>query len=66
MRDVGMVSTYDDIEAFFRAVDLDQDGRITYTELIEAVHLMEPLPYEADPLSNSSSLIRRYIRKISI
>jgi Ca2+-binding EF-hand superfamily protein len=32
-------------DAFFRAVDLDEDGKISYSELIEAVHLLEPLPY---------------------
>jgi hypothetical protein len=35
----------EEIEAFFRMVDLDEDGRISYSELIEAVHLLEPLPY---------------------
>lgn len=45
MRSQGMTLTVDHLNAFFRAVDLDQDGRISYSELVEAVHLMEPLPY---------------------
>lgn len=45
MRAQGFPLAADQLSAFFKAVDLDQDGRITYSELVEAVHLMEPLPY---------------------
>ncbi|CAD8052769.1 unnamed protein product [Paramecium primaurelia] len=38
----------DEVISFFDAVDLDQDGKISYSELVEAVHLMEPLPYRSN------------------
>lgn len=45
MNDQGCPLGDEDLNAFFRAVDSDEDGRISYAELVEAVHLMEPLPY---------------------
>jgi hypothetical protein len=45
LKQQGVVLTAEEVEAFFQAVDLDEDGRISYSELIEAVHLLEPLPY---------------------
>lgn len=41
------IITEEELKAFFRAVDLDLDGRVSYSELVEAVHLMEPLPYKS-------------------
>ncbi len=61
MRDLSIVLSYDDIEAFFRSVDLDEDRRVSYSELVEAVHLMEPLPYDYSPAIDSSREIRRAI-----
>jgi Ca2+-binding EF-hand superfamily protein len=29
--------SFDELSAFFRVVDADEDGRITYSELLEAV-----------------------------
>lgn len=60
MRDLSIILTYDDLESFFRSVDLDEDGRISYSELVEAVHLMEPLPYDYSPIVDTSREIRRY------
>lgn len=40
--------TENELNAFFTAVDLDRDGKISYSELMEAVHLMEPLPYRRE------------------
>ena len=60
MRDLSIILTYDDIEAFFRSVDLDEDGRISYNELVEAVHLMEPLTYDYSPIEDNCSEIRKY------
>ena len=49
---------------------MDQDGKISYSELVEAVHLMEPLPYKPDvplrsellnAIENSRSLERIYL-----
>lgn len=48
--------TAEELLHFFKAVDQDEDNRISYQELIEAVHLMEPLPYT--PLNNS--IIKAY------
>lgn len=45
LRANGVYLSLTEQEAFFRAVDTDEDGKISYTELVEAVHLMEPLPY---------------------
>jgi Ca2+-binding EF-hand superfamily protein len=45
MQDQAVPLTFEEEEAFFRAVDLNEDGKISYSELVEAVHLMEPLPY---------------------
>lgn len=50
-----------EINAFFRMVDLDEDNRITYSELVEAVHLMEPLPYEFTMPTMLDTEIRRAI-----
>jgi hypothetical protein len=46
----------DEVDAFFDAVDLDNDGRISYSELVEAVHLMEPLPYRSSTIRDSEYL----------
>ena len=59
MKEQAVPFSYDDLEAFFRSVDLDEDGRISYSELVEAVHLMEPLPYDYSPVVDTSSEIRR-------
>ena len=45
MKQQGVSLLLEEADAFFRAVDLDEDGKISYSELIEAVHLLEPLPY---------------------
>lgn len=64
--------TQEEVQAFFVAVDLDQDDKISYSELVEAVHLMEPLPYKPSTSSiresqllsaieNKRSLERTYL-----
>lgn len=45
MKNQGYVLTNEETDAFFKATDLDEDGKISYSELIESVHLLEPLPY---------------------
>lgn len=37
---------------------MDEDGKISYTELVEAVHLMEPLPYSTDAVVRSIEIER--------
>ncbi|CAK69374.1 unnamed protein product (macronuclear) [Paramecium tetraurelia] len=49
----------EEVDSFFDAVDLDQDGRISYSELVEAVHLMEPLPYRSSVVRDTD-----YIRAV--
>lgn len=44
------------MDAFFKGVDLDEDRRIGYSDLVEAVHLMEPLPYR--PTSTTELVAR--------
>ncbi|KAM3137109.1 hypothetical protein pb186bvf_010837 [Paramecium bursaria] len=70
MKNQGIILLRDELDAFFQAVDLDQDGKISYSELVEAVHLMEPLPYKPDvplrsellnAIENSRSLERIYL-----
>ena len=52
----GFSLTNDELVAFFKGVDLDEDGRISYHELIEAVHLMEPLNYFSDVIIRASEM----------
>ena len=33
----GVTLSYDELQAFFRVVDTDEDGRISYGELLEAI-----------------------------
>lgn len=37
MRGNQSVISYDELQAFFRVVDSDEDGRISYSELLEAI-----------------------------
>ncbi len=37
MRSNNSPLTYDELWAFFRVVDTDEDGRISYSELLEAI-----------------------------
>ena len=37
MRSNSSALTYDELWAFFRVVDTDEDGKISYSELLEAI-----------------------------
>jgi Ca2+-binding EF-hand superfamily protein len=40
MRSNNSILSYDELWAFFRVVDADEDGRISYSELLEAITLV--------------------------
>jgi Ca2+-binding EF-hand superfamily protein len=37
LRQNGAKLSFDELQAFFRVVDSDEDGRISYSELLEAL-----------------------------
>lgn len=37
MEKCGITLSYDELNAFFRVVDRDEDGRISYSELLESI-----------------------------
>lgn len=63
MRNQSTPLLQDELLAFMAAVDLDQDGRVSYSELVEAVHLMEPLPYRSTEHGLRESEILNAIEK---